>query len=440
MGGPYHPWPMVPDPFRSSLVLPLLIMLGGLLGAIGLYGWAILLRIADRQVPHWLGRATAFLLGVGLSAGVFTLTPGNTPTAAGLSLAGILVAPALSAGARRFDLAGWTLLGTGLPPLLWWGWFAAGDVISGAVTYEEPLWLWTAGAAAVTAAGLIGIRVGNRRTTAPLPPADQPDPNRAVSIAYAMQRELQLGPVDVPNAASLAAGGIAGLVAWMGAYALGAGDLPSAAIGVLVIALVSNEVFYRAWPRRLARAMAAHAFLGSWEMRRFRQDTGTRPPTSVAAARRWLEQNPESDANRWARIELLAWTGRLAEAEATANRLEVTTEAERFERDAIRVLLDIVAGRDADVAGLSRAAEMVGEPGSDERLRALTAAALAESRRRLAHGGTGWMEPLLDVQKRIGDRSLGITRADTWLPRFGAVATATASIVALGWLLSLLTA
>jgi hypothetical protein len=435
MAGPYHPLPMVPELFRPSFALPLIVMVGALLAATGLYAWGLLLRIADRPVPRWAGLTTAFLFGLPSSIAVLGLATTDAALDALLVLASVFLIPIVLASARRFDLSGWMLLGAGLLPLLWWGFFVVQDLVTEPFDYDDPVGLWLLQALAVIILGLIGVAMGDRRVTPARPPPDQPDPTRAISIFHAMRRELQYGPVDVPNATAFSVGGVAAIAAWTGATALGVGDFPSAAIAVLVLALVSTEVFYHAWPRRLARALATHAFVGSWEVKRFRATTGTRPPTSARAARAWLEQNPETDANRWSRVELLGWTGQLEEARAVVDRLPDGTEAERFERLDLEVLLDIVAGREADVEGLASAAERIGEPGSDERLRAVASAALAESRRRLAYGDDAWKEPLLEAYGRIGARSLGITRADTWVQRFLVVAGMGAAIVAFGWLL-----
>ncbi len=157
---------------------------------------------------------------------------------------------------------------------------------------------------------------------------------------------LVLGALGVP----VAIGGIAGAVAF---------------------ALIATELFYHAWPPRLARAEAAHAFLGSWEMKRFRATTGRPVPTSIPLAREWLASQPETDENRWVRPEILAWIGEIEEAYEVLGRMPSDTEDERFERQSLKVYLDTVAGADADVDGLAAAAEEIGEPGSDERLRAV---------------------------------------------------------------------
>ena len=48
------------------------------------------------------------------------------------------------------------------------------------------------------------------------------------------------------------------------------------------------------------------------------------------------------------------------------------------------------------------------------------------------------MAPLLEVQERIGPRSLGILRSDTWLTRLKALALVSGVFVALGLLLAYL--
>jgi hypothetical protein len=105
---------------------------------------------------------------------------------------------------------------------------------------------------------------------------------------------------------------------------------------------------------------------------------------------------------------------------------------QRFERQSLRVFIDTLAGADADVDALAAAAEQVGAPGSDERLRAVAAAAIARTRLLLARGERDWTAPLLEAQARIGPRSRGILRSDTWLLRFRGLAFAGAAVIAIG--------
>ena len=381
------------------------------------------LRYRDREIPGWLIPATAFAYGVGASLMVVLWPYEDSPLSSVVLLA-LAFAPAfLAARARRFDLAGWVLVGAGLVSVLWWGYYIFRDVTSEGLAYEDGLAVWFASSIAIVLVGLAGLVVGDRvPATPPRPPPGEPDPERAVVIARAIMAELRFGPLDLPNALCVGIGAGVGLVVSLVLGGLGVPVAIGGIAGAVAFALVATELFYHAWPPRLARAEAAHAFVGSWEMKRFRASTGGPVPTSVPLARAWLASQPETDENRWVRPEMLAWIGEIQEAYDVLGRFPDTTEAERFERRSIQVFLDTVAGADADVDGLAAAAEEAGEPGSGERLRAVAGAAMARSRLMLARGEGDWKEPMLVAQARIGPRSLGIMRSDTWLLRFRAFA------------------
>jgi hypothetical protein len=153
-------------------------------------------------------------------------------------------------------------------------------------------------------------------------------------------------------------------------------------------------------------------------------------------ARDWLARQPETDENRWVRPELLAWVGELEEAYQVLGRMPTDTDGQRFEHQSLRVFLDTVAGANADVDGLAAAAEEVGEPGSDERLRAVAAAAMARSRLILSRGEGDWTAPMLEAQARIGPRSLGIMRSDTWFLRFRMFALVGVMVIVIGTTIS----
>jgi hypothetical protein len=159
MAGPYHPCPMVPELFRPSFALPLVVIVGGLLAATGLYAWSLVSRIVERPVPHWAGAATAFLFGLPTSIAVFVLAETDTVLDSALVVASAILIPIVLASARRFDLAGWTLIGAGLPPLLWWGFFVAQDLLTEPFDYEDPVGLWLLEALGVVVLGLICVAV-----------------------------------------------------------------------------------------------------------------------------------------------------------------------------------------------------------------------------------------------------------------------------------------
>lgn len=128
--------------------------------------------------------------------------------------------------------------------------------------------------------------------------------------------------------------------------------------------------------------------------------------------------------------------GEIEEAYQVLGRMPSETDDQRFERQSLKVFLDTLAGADPDVDGLAAAAEELGEPGSDERLRAVAAAAIARSRLGLARGAKDWTAPLLEAQARIGPRALGILRSDTWLLRFRMFALISVMIIAIGTTIS----
>ena len=395
------------------------------------------LRYRDRDIPGWMISATAFAYGVGASLTV-VVGPDGRSLLSSIFVLAVTLAPAfVAARVRRFDLAGHVLVGAGLVPVLWWGYQVLRDVTSIGLADEDGLLVSFAPPVIILVLGLVGLAVGDRVPPAPIrPPANKPDPERAVAIATTIMAELRFGPLDFPNVLSVGFGAGAGSVV---SFMLGALGVPVAIGGVAgaaVFALVATELFYHVWPPRLARAQAAHAFVGSWEMKRFRESVGRPVPSSVSLAREWLASEPEADENRWARPEFLAWAGEIEEAYGVLGRMPHTSEEERFERRSIQVLLDTVAGVDPDIDGLTAAAEEVGQPGSDERLRAVAGAAMARSRLILARGEGDWKEPLLEAQARIGPRALGVMRSDTWLPRFRLFATVAVLLIAIGTTLS----
>lgn len=240
-------------------------------------------------------------------------------------------------------------------------------------------------------------------------------------MATAFLGARRAGSLDLPNVLALGLAGTASVAAGSLLVVIGV-DAPWPALaGIAVFVILGTELVYRLEPPRLRAAMATHAFVGSPELRRFRQEVGGPMPTSAASAAEWLRRNPETDANRWIRPELFAWTGATDKAYEVIDRMPDTTEPERFERRALQTLVDLVAGRPADVASLEAMAATVGGPDSDDRLRAVAIAALTRARERVVNG-EDWIGPLIDAQPHLGPSALGIYRSDTWLTRFRALA------------------
>ncbi|MGH2401618.1 MAG: hypothetical protein ACRDE6_02810 [Candidatus Limnocylindria bacterium] len=382
---------------------------------------ASILFVRDRVVPDWFVSCAAFAFGISTSPTVI-LWAGADPSTLVVSIVALAVAPLIAAWYRRFGLAGWYLVGASLPAVLWWAVFIVQDIGTPSFESADDLLVWFASAAAVTVLGLFSVAIGDRVPEPTRSPPNEPDPSRVTAVVTAYLGARRAGSLDLPNALALGLAGAASVAAVSLLAVIGVGAPWPALAGIAVFVILGTELFYRLEPRRLRAAMATHAFVGSPELRRFRQEVGGPMPTSAASAAKWLTRNPETDANRWIRPELLAWTGATDEAYEVIERMPDSTEPERFERRALQVLVDLVAGRPADVASLQAMAEAVGRPDSDDRLRAVAIVAVTRARERVIHG-EDWIGPLIDAQPHLGPRALGIYRSDSWLPRFRALAT-----------------
>jgi hypothetical protein len=407
--------------------IPIVTTISGATAVVILLLAASILVVRDHDVPDWFVSFAAFAFGISVNLSVMILAGADAVTLIATVVA-IAVVPVVAVSYRRFGIAGWFLVGASLPAVLWWGFFIVQDLMTPSFTYAGDLLVWFASAAGMTALGLFSVAIGDRLPDQPpLRPPSEPDPSRVAAVATAYLGARRAGTLDVPNALSL---GLAA-AAWIGTTSIllviGADVALATLVGMALFVALGTELFYRLEPRRLRVAMATHAFVGSPEMRRFRRELGGPIPYSAATAAEWLRRNPETDANRWARPELLAWTGAIDEADEVIGRMPESTQPERFERRSLQVLVDLVAGRPADIAGLEAFAEDVGDPGSDDRLRAVAIAALTRSRERLIHGGD-WIGPLIDAQPRIGPGALGIFRSDTWLSRVRGLAVVGAII------------
>ena len=167
--------------------------------------------------------------------------------------------------------------------------------------------------------------------------------------------------------------------------------------------------------------------LSNPETKRWIDTTGTRVPATVSAMRRWLERNPERPETRWARAQVLILTGDLAEARAVVERMPIETAWDRFEQESLRIYIDWVEGGDPDFDALRAKAEMVGEPGSAERLAARGEAVIAVARDAAASGGD-WMAPLIALRDEAGPVAGRLLRGDLrratyrWYLLFGLIA------------------
>jgi hypothetical protein len=421
-----------------ELLLPVVVPLAGFVTATGVLAVNTVRWMRGRSVPPVTWMVAAF--GAGLLVGplLISLAPDELVLAVVIG-PGLIVVAWDALRTKRYAFYGALLVGAGLPGMLWWGWFVMEDVLDLSVRYDPILAGWFVLPTLLVLAGVAGIAMGDRvPPPPPRIPADQPDPSRAVALAGAIQSELQAGPVSMPHLVAFSVALLAGLAVRIGGDLLRIpwswfGWIPAG----LVFAFLATEIFYRMWPERVARAEAAHAVQGSWELHRWRAMTHDPPPISLQMAREWLARHPETDENRWVRPELLAWIDQFDEARAAIERMPGDTDEERFNQHALRVHVDLVEGRPADIDGLVAAAEEVGDEGSEARMRAISSAAIARARQRWAVG-EDWMEPLVEAQARIGSESLGILRRDTWMRRFRSCLVLAGMLIAIPVALELL--
>jgi len=98
-------------------------------------------------------------------------------------------------------------------------------------------------------------------------------------------------------------------------------------------------------PKRVARALDVYRWVGREDWLRLRRSTGSNVPRSAAAARNWLEHQPEGD-DALARIELLVWIGQYDSARRLVATLPAETPTERFEIELQRAFVEsLQAGR-----------------------------------------------------------------------------------------------
>jgi hypothetical protein len=233
-----------------------------------------------------------------------------------------------------------------------------------------------------------------------------------MALGNQLQRAISFGPYPLPSVVAELLAFAATLAGVTVAMAL---DLPWPVVllgGALLFMLVATELWYMAFPHKARRAWGGFSYVGHIELERFREATGKGVPNTEQRMRAWLASNEERPETRAVHAELLAVTGRIDEARAMAGRIETTTPAEDFDRQALLEYIDWIDGADPDPDASFRAADMIGSPGSRERLFARGLAAIGLARMRAASGGD-WMGPLTDFQREIGEQGWAWFREDT---------------------------
>jgi hypothetical protein len=399
-----------------QLLFPISILVT-VLALVGSLATMLVLRFRGRSIPPWLVRCAVAALGLqsGLTAILFV----RQPTIFGALAVQLGVAIWFLWRAAGKTSTGMLLLLTALPGALWWGFFLVQDAIDPADLYLPNLWLWFAPSAVLLVVGGFLVRLGDLHVEGPVFPQAASLRRDPMPLANALARESSIGPLPL---ASLVSDGMAFLVAIAVVSLLGS-RLPwpivlIAAAGAYT--LISSELYYYALSPRLRRAWEGMAVLGNPGMKRWRAETGTSVPTSPAAMRNWLRATPDRPEIRWARAEIQALLGELEAARTSAEGMLLRSDADRFEQRTLLSWIGWLDGEDEDFDALTADAELVGGPGSAERLEARARVSQARARDIAARGGD-WKRPLEELRQLRGQEPSALLRADLRRARYRVV-------------------
>jgi hypothetical protein len=209
------------------------------------------------------------------------------------------------------------------------------------------------------------------------------------------------------------------------------GAIAVAAIGSIATGFVATVAWFAAWPSRSRPAFEAFAWLGEWEIERFRALAGPSVPVTLAEMRRYVRNTKERPEDRSLRAEILMIGGRLAEARAMAERIPDDTPFGRAERIGELDFVDWLEGGSGDGADLRAAVSAVEPSDGLDRLRAEVALAMADVRRLVASGDTDPTAPMRAVRARIGAHAdrIWFAAARRLLPGYLRMSTACVVIV-----------
>jgi hypothetical protein len=307
---------------------------------------------------------------------------------------------------------GQLILGVALPWLLLYSGYLGWSFVDPGGLDRAFVLIWFAVGALAALAGLVLILRGD-----PPPPdarsaasAGEPGSRSYGNIAVAIREPGRVGPFGTSELAALFAFVGTWLIVPVVLGILGVPVFVAYVASIVLGAAAATEAYIRAMPVRSRRAFEAFSWLGEWELRRAAEVSPGPVPTTPDGATDWLARNPETDQNRWMRIEVLLLAARYDEAREAVDRLPETTPMEHWTKVQARDDVDWRSGGPGDLEALKAAASEIVPTNGDERLRAEVSIAAAEVRRRMADGRStpgDAVEPLIDVRKRLGRRADG---------------------------------
>jgi hypothetical protein len=244
------------------------------------------------------------------------------------------------------------------------------------------------------------------------------DPPRIGDIGRALaagigNRELWaigIAVVVAPLLSILLAMAIALLTPWGDAWSTWPArwlSLSDFAFGVLIV-VVWQAASVLLVPSSLRGPMEVQTWAGERELGAWQRATGSLPwqlpPTTPAAAERWLARHPETAMNRGPRAEVLLVARRFDEARATLARIPVATVGDRIARADLVATTTFVERGELELGEL-RAAAAAAE--GEDRLDGVVRIAMLEVRAAIATGGD-WVTPLAAARVELGPRADGV--------------------------------
>ncbi|HSL76505.1 MAG TPA: hypothetical protein VK867_06135 [Candidatus Limnocylindrales bacterium] len=246
-------------------------------------------------------------------------------------------------------------------------------------------------------------------------------PDRSVAMVRAFSPALERG--------FLINGAIAVVVAILGTPLI-ADRMPfpiGSAVVAAIGALLGSAAAYASVPAPLRRAFESYSWLGRAEMDRFHARTGGPVPTKPDDIDRWLVSTPSTSATQTARIEVLAFVCRHAEARAGLAALQPQTPEDAFEAASLRQYIDWLETGTADTTELMSTTARLA-PGSVARRMADVNLALADARVGFVQRDPTWSAALQHVRPSLGRAATMVAIRDTWLKLAG-VSFALAAVV-----------
>ncbi|HEX5825149.1 MAG TPA: hypothetical protein VFY18_11880, partial [Candidatus Limnocylindrales bacterium] len=367
--------------------------------------WAVLVLVRRRRVA--LGILRGILVAAGFALGFLILATNDDP-AIRFAVLILGVAFVVAVAWTRPRTGGAVLVAMAMPWTIWWVSFLLDNAFAARQwVLADVLPALGAGVVAEVLGAALFIAGGQAEQTRNVPTPSAPVDRKFGATAYAI-----LGPTIFGSSSYDLAGGIVLLVSGVVTASLAHGrpfleGMAIVAVGVLLAwaATCMTWVLVRRPANR--RGWEAYAWLGEWELDRYRALAGGPAVPSRNDFRRWLKASQARPDLAWIRAELFVMEGQFEEALAAAESIPDDTPYGRVEREGALASVDWHSGGPAGTAALRTAVDEMPETGEDH-FRAEVVLAASEIRRLLAAGDPDPIRPILEVRDRLGALADGI--------------------------------